>query len=44
MWFVDVFVKEGEVKPSAHSIDVIVGDKQKTKQAKMVSVVVSEKW
>jgi len=28
MWFVDVFVEEGEMKPSVHPIYAIVGEEQ----------------
>ena len=31
MWFVDVFVEEGEMKPSVQPIDAIVSEEQKTK-------------
>ena len=32
MWFVDVLVEDGEMKPSVHPIDTVVSEEQVTKQ------------
>ena len=32
MWFVDVLVEDGEMKPSVHPIDAVVSEEQVTKK------------
>ena len=32
MWLVDVLVEDGEMKPSVHPIDTVVGEEQVTKK------------